>query len=72
MRTRRTSPYTGDVLCKSCSYALRHKRFLVETQPPDDMPAEYRRHLAEERADALAMGEINLASREERGIKKGH
>eukprot|EP00969_Alexandrium_andersonii_P204056 9016461-Alexandrium_andersonii.AAC.1 len=28
----------GDALCEACSYALRHKRFLVETEPPDDMP----------------------------------
>eukprot|EP00969_Alexandrium_andersonii_P154681 6838321-Alexandrium_andersonii.AAC.1 len=36
------------------------------------MPEEYRRHLAQQRADAKTMAEINLANRKERGSKEGH
>eukprot|EP00969_Alexandrium_andersonii_P248044 10961276-Alexandrium_andersonii.AAC.1 len=35
------------------------------------MPEEYRKHLAQQRQDARAMGELNRANRKERGIEPG-
>eukprot|EP00969_Alexandrium_andersonii_P132906 5877739-Alexandrium_andersonii.AAC.1 len=61
----------GDALCEAYSYALRYKRFLCETEPPDDMPEEYRKHLAQQRQDARAMEELIRANCEERGIERG-
>eukprot|EP00969_Alexandrium_andersonii_P042421 1861534-Alexandrium_andersonii.AAC.1 len=42
----------GDALCEACSYALRFKQFVCETEAPDDMPEEYARHLEQQREDA--------------------
>eukprot|EP00969_Alexandrium_andersonii_P042422 1861535-Alexandrium_andersonii.AAC.1 len=42
----------GDALCEACSYALRFKRFVCETEAPDDMSEEYARHLEQQREDA--------------------
>eukprot|EP00969_Alexandrium_andersonii_P356107 15445856-Alexandrium_andersonii.AAC.1 len=39
----------GDALCDACSYALRFKRYLRETEPPDDTPATYARRLQQQR-----------------------
>eukprot|EP00969_Alexandrium_andersonii_P004091 177556-Alexandrium_andersonii.AAC.1 len=54
--------------CDACSYALRFKRYLSETEAPDDMPEAYARHLEQQREDARAMEALNQVNRSKRGI----
>eukprot|EP00969_Alexandrium_andersonii_P312685 13815642-Alexandrium_andersonii.AAC.1 len=49
----------GDALREACSYALRFKRFVCETEDPDGMTEEYARHLRQQREDARVMEALN-------------